>query len=58
MPGKFLVEGITDDQFPGSIGSALLKMVTIGDSVIIMAGAAGPLRAVRNFADDGEGTSI
>lgn len=33
-------------------------MVTIGYSIIIVAGAAGPLRAVRNFTIDREGNPI
>ena len=58
IPRKFGIEGITDDNFPSSISSALLEVVTIGDSIIFVASTARSLRAVRNFAIDGQGTSI
>jgi hypothetical protein len=58
IPWEFGIEGITDDDLTGGIGSALLKVVAIGYSIIIMAGAAGSLWAIRNFAFDGEGISI
>ena len=58
IPRKFGIEGITDDNLSGSIRSALLEVVTIGDSVIIVARTTSSLRAVRSFAVDGEGTSI
>jgi hypothetical protein len=50
VPWVFGIEGITDHNFPGSIGAALLKMVAIRYSVIVMAGAASLLRTVRHFA--------
>jgi hypothetical protein len=58
IPREFGIEGITDDNLPGSIRSALLEMVTIGNSVIIVASATGSLWAIRNFAVDGQRTSI
>jgi len=58
IPRKFGIEGITDDNLPGSISSALLEVVTIGDSIIIVASTARSPRAVRNFVIDGQGTSI
>jgi hypothetical protein len=58
IPRKSGIEGITDDNLPGSISSALLEMVTIGDLGIIVARATSSLRAVRNFAVDGQGTSV
>lgn len=54
----FRIEGITDDNFPSFIGSALLKVVAVGYSIIIMAGAASSFWAVRNFTIGGEGASI
>ena len=58
IPWKFGIEGITDDDLPEPISSALLEVVTISDSVIIMARTTRSLWAVRNFAIDGQGTSI
>jgi hypothetical protein len=58
VPGVFLVEGIADHSFPCSIGSALLEVVTIGNSIIIVAGATSLLRAVGRFAVHSERTSI
>ncbi len=58
IPWEFGIEGITDDNLPVSIRSALLEVVTIGYSIIIVAGAAGPLRTVRNFTIDREGNPI
>jgi hypothetical protein len=58
VPGVFLVEGIADDNLPRSIGSTLLEVVTIRDSIVIVADTTGLLRAVRDFAMDGEGASV
>jgi hypothetical protein len=54
IPWEFGIKGITDDNLPGPVGSALLEMVGIGDPAIIVAGAAGSLWAVRNFAIEGK----
>lgn len=40
------IERIADDDLPGSISSALLKMVSVGNPLVIMADAACLLRAV------------
>jgi hypothetical protein len=53
-----LIKGITDDNFPVSVGSALLEVVAVGYSLIIMAATAGLLRTVRYSAIDGEGASV
>jgi len=58
IPRKFGIEGITDDNLPSSIGSTLLEVVTIRDSIIIVTGTAGPIRTVRNFTIDREGNPI
>jgi hypothetical protein len=58
IPGISSVVCIADGHFPGSIGSALLEVITIGDPVIIMAGATGFFRTERNFTIDREGTPI
>jgi len=58
VPGVFWIEGITDDNFSRSIGSALLKVITIGYLIIIMAGTAGSFWTIRNFALSGEWVSI
>ena len=50
VPRVFGIECITDNNFSGSIGSALLEMITIRYLIIVMAGATGPLRTVRNCA--------
>jgi hypothetical protein len=50
VPRGFGIIGITDNNFPRSIGSALLEVVTIRYSIIVMTGAAGLLRTVRYFA--------
>ena len=58
VPGILLIEGITDDYFPSTIHSALLEVVTTCYPLVVMAGTAGPLRAIRNFAIDSEGIPI
>ncbi len=58
VPWVFGIEGITDNNFSGSVGSALLKMVTIRYSIVVMTGAAGLLRTVRHFALYGQRVSI
>lgn len=58
IPWEFGIEGVADDDLPCSIGSALLEMITIGDPIIIVAGAAGLLRTVRHFTIDREGGAI
>jgi hypothetical protein len=58
IPRQFGIEGITDDNLSGSVSSALLEMVTIGDPVIIVASTTSSLWAIRNFAVDGQRTSI
>lgn len=54
VPWKFGIEGIAHNNLPASIRSALLEMVTIGDSIIIVAGPTGLLRTVRHFTIDRE----
>ena len=58
VPRVFWIEGITDDNFSGSIGSTLLEVITICYLIIIMAGTAGSFWAIRNFTVGGEWTSI
>jgi hypothetical protein len=58
IPRVFGVEGVADDDFPSSIRPTLLKVVTLCDLVIIMAGPAGLLGTVKHFAIGGERTSI
>jgi len=58
IPRKFGIEGITDDNLPGSISSALLEVVTTCYPLVVMADTAGPLRAIRNFAIDSGGIPI
>jgi hypothetical protein len=58
LPRIFLIEGIANDDLPGSIRSALLEVVTIGYSIIIMAATTGSFGTVRNFTLDGEVTPI
>jgi hypothetical protein len=58
VPRVFLIKDITDDNFPVSIGPALLEVVAIGYSLIIMAATTGSLRTIRFFAIDGEGASV
>ena len=58
VPRVFLIKGITDNNFPVSIGSALLEVVAIGYSLIIMTAAASSLRTIRFFGINGEGGSI
>ncbi len=53
-----MIESITDDYFPSPVRSALLKVVTLRYSIIVVAGAAGPLRTVRDFTVDGKRASI
>ena len=52
------IEGITDDDFTRSISPALLKMVTIGNLIILVTSPTGFFRAVRQFTLKGERTSI
>ena len=58
IPGVFGVEGVTDDDFPSSIRTTLLEVITPCDLVILMAGPAGLLGTVRHFAIGGERASI
>lgn len=58
IPGVFGVEGVADDDFPGSIRATLLEVVTLCDLVIVVAGAAGLPGAVRHAAIDRERASI
>jgi len=58
LPGVFLIEGIADHNFSSSIGSTLLKVVTIGDSIVIVTGPTSLLGTVRCFAIDSKGISI
>jgi hypothetical protein len=58
LPRVFLIEGIADDNFSRSIGSALLEVVAIGHSFIIVAGPTGLLRTVGDLAVDRKGTPI
>jgi len=58
VPWIFGIEGITDNNLSSPIGSALLKMVTIRDSIILMAGAACLLGAIRNLTVENEVTPI
>jgi len=58
IPGIFGVEGVADDDFPGSIRTTLLEVVTLCDLVIVMAGPAGLLGTVRQPTLGGERASI
>jgi len=58
IPGVFRVEGVADDDFPGSIRATLLEVVTLCDLVIVMAGPAGFPRTIRNFAFQAQAGSI
>jgi len=58
VPRTFGIEGIAHDYFPSPIGSALLKMVTIGNEVIIVAGPTSSFWTIWIFATYGEGSSI
>jgi len=58
IPGVFRVEGVADDDFPGSIRATLLEVVTLCDPVIVMAGPAGLPGTVRYFAIAGERTPV
>jgi hypothetical protein len=58
LPGMFLIEVIAHDNFSGSIGSALLEVVTVGDSIVIVANATSLLRTVRCFTVRSERTSV
>jgi len=58
IPGIFRVEGVADDDFPGSIRATLLEVVTLCDLVIVMAGPAGLLGTVRQLTLSGERASI
>ncbi len=40
VPGMFGIKVIGDDDLSGPIGPPLLKVVAVGDPVIVMAGAA------------------
>jgi hypothetical protein len=55
IPRVFGVEGVADDDFPGSIRATLLEVVTLCDLVIVMAGPAGLPGAVRHLAIGSEG---
>jgi hypothetical protein len=52
------VEGIPDDYFTGSIRSALLEMVSVGDSLIIMAAPTGFSGAVGGLTFGGKRVSV
>jgi hypothetical protein len=52
------IECITDDDFTGSIRSALLKMVSVGDLVVIMTARAGFSGTVRRFTFEGKRVSV
>ena len=54
VPGMAGIEPVTDDDLPGSVGSPLLKMVSVGDPIVIMAAPARPFRAIRNSILKGE----
>jgi len=58
LPGIFLIKGIANNDLSSSIGSTLLEVVTISDSIIIMAGTTCFLGTVRDFTFDGEGISV
>ena len=58
VPWIFLIEGVTDDDFPGTVCSTLLEVVTTGDPLVIMALTASSLRTVRIFAVNREGIPI
>ena len=51
----FLIEGVTDDDFSGTVRSTLLEMVTASDPFVIVAFSTCMLRAVRMLAVDGDG---
>jgi len=52
------IEPVTDDDLPGSVGSPLLEMVSICDSIVIMASPAGPFRTIRDSILRGEVFSV
>lgn len=54
VPWIFWIEGILDDDFPFSIRPALLKMVAIGDTGVIVTGAASLLGAIGCFTLQGQ----
>jgi len=58
IPGIFGVEGVADDDLPGSIRATLLEVVTLCDLVIVMAGPTGLLGTVRQLTLGGERASI
>ncbi|MBM4307013.1 MAG: hypothetical protein FJ123_09785 [Deltaproteobacteria bacterium] len=58
IPGVFRVVSITKNRFPGTIGSALLEMVSLCDEVVVMASPAGLFGAVRDFTLQGKGSTI
>jgi hypothetical protein len=58
VPGVFLIKRIGHHNFPGPIGSAKLEVVAHGDSVVIMAAAAGFPWTVRHPALQGKRISI
>ena len=58
IPGIFGVEGVADDDLPGSIRATLLEVVTLCDLVIVMTGPAGLPGTVRQLALGSERTSI
>jgi len=58
VPGVFLIECITDDYLSSTIRSALLKMVTTSDPLIIVAFTTSSLRTIRDFAIDRKGIPI
>ena len=58
VPGILRIVGVTDDHLSCSVGSALLKVISIRDLVIGMTRAARLLGTVRNFAIDREQVPI
>ena len=58
IPRVLGVEGVADDDFPGSIRATLLEVVTVRYLIVVMTGATGLLRTVRHFAIGGERASI
>jgi hypothetical protein len=58
IPVVFGVEGVADDDFPGSIRATLLEVITLCDLIIVMAGSAGLPGTVRQLALGGERISM
>lgn len=58
IPMIFLIKGIANHYLPSPIGPALLKMVTLGYAIIIVAASTGSFGTVGNFAIDIERASV